>query len=91
MVGKPLTLRSMNGPQFTMINGVGSVQCVYLASGASLSGFTLTNGWANNGGGVFCALATSVVSNCVVGGNQAVDYIGDGSDGNGRDRRWGIS
>ena len=83
MVGKPLTLRSMNGPQFTMINGVGSVQCVYLASGASLSGFTLTNGWANNGGGVFCALATSVVSNCVVGGNQAVDYIGDGSDGNG--------
>jgi len=39
---KPLTLRSVNGPELTVIDGGGSVRCVYLASEASLSGFTLT-------------------------------------------------
>jgi len=70
-VDKPLTLRSVNGPKFTTIDGGQSNRCVYLTNGASLSGFTLTNGVADYGAGVWCESANAVVSNCVVAGNSA--------------------
>jgi len=72
---EPLTVRSVNGPLLTTIIGGQSNRCVYLASGASLSGFTLTNGHAAYGGGVFCE-STTAVSNCVAAGNSA--YSGGG-------------
>ena len=94
-VDKPLKLRSVNGPQFTLIqgakspgggNGAGAIRCVYLVSGASLSGFTVTNGATQSGGaytpdisggGVWCELTTNVVvSNCVMVGNSAYYYGG---------------
>jgi len=75
-VDKPLIIQSINGPQFTTIqgyqvpgitNGDGAIRCVYLTNGASLSGFTLTNGATrvttpgspdvppeSSGGGVYC-------------------------------------
>ncbi len=49
VVDKPLTIRSLNGPEVTGIAGStplgdGAVRCVELADGATLSGFTLYNG-----------------------------------------------
>ncbi len=97
-VDRPLTLRSVNGPEFTVIqggrlpdtnNGDGAIRCVYLANGASLMGFTLTNGATRavattgegNGGGVWCESPNnSVVSNCLVTGNFAY-YLGGGAYG----------
>lgn len=78
-VTKALTLQSVNGPAETHIVGFrpiappfNRVRCVYLAAGATLSGFTLTNGAASNGGGgVLCESVTAVVSNCVMNGNSA--------------------
>src|SRR5260221_1874275 len=87
-VDRPLTLRSVNGPQVTIIqghqipfnyDGAAPIRCVYLTNGASLSGFTLTNGgtgWRyengayrqSSGGGLCCDSANAVVSNCVVVG-----------------------
>jgi parallel beta-helix repeat protein len=71
-VDKPLTERSVNGPEFTVILGdqASTIRCAYLTNGARLSGFTLTNG-AGGTGGVFCELVTAVLSNCVLTGNSA--------------------
>ncbi len=52
LVDKALTVRSVNGPEATVIegqaldltNGLGAIRCVFLAGGAILNGFTLTHG-----------------------------------------------
>src|ERR1039458_5840128 len=54
---------SVNGPQFTVVNGGGP--CVSLTDGASLTGFTLTNG----NFGVSCTSPNAFLTNCVVTAN----------------------
>jgi hypothetical protein len=81
VVNKAVTVQSLNGPAVTVIDGGfilggSGVRCVYLASGATLNGFTLTGGFANvepysAGGGVWCESITATVSNCVITGNLA--------------------
>lgn len=61
-VDKAVTIRSVNGPQFTTIrgsqllgqtNGAGAVRCVYVTNGAVLSGFTIIGGATSTNGDVF--------------------------------------
>ncbi|HXI71608.1 MAG TPA: choice-of-anchor Q domain-containing protein [Verrucomicrobiae bacterium] len=89
-VDKPLTIRGVNGPQFTAIQGFltnndNAVRCVYLTNGAALIGFTLTNGSARNdgdwvyeysGGGAWCESSSVLVSNCVFLNNRATGLGG---------------
>ena len=92
-VTKPLTLRSVNGPEVTSIvgyqvpgatNGSSAVRCVYLANGARLIGFILINGATEGsrgvdwlGGGIFCESEGAILSNCVVTANAA-EFHGGG-------------
>ena len=94
-VGKPLTVRSVNGPAVTVIQGNspigdGAVRCVYLANAATMTGFTLTNGATRSSGdgdqeqcgaGVWCESTSAVLSNCVLSGNSAYVCGGGAYDG----------
>lgn len=88
-ITKAVTVRSLNGPQVTVIQGYqvpgnpaaeGAVRCAYLASGATLFGFTLTGGSASfsgaleafrSGGGIWCESSSAIISNCIISGNYA--------------------
>ena len=73
VLDKFLTVQSVNGPQVTAIDGGRLFRCAYLTNGASLSGFTLTNGATRDvydptfretgGGGVYCESESAVVYN----------------------------
>jgi len=93
VVSKAITVISANGPAETLIvgqpdpsstyDGLGdnAVRGVYLANGAVLSGFTVTNGFTQQtlsglnvsyyGGGIRCSSVNETVTNCVVVGNWA--------------------
>jgi len=69
-VEKALLLRSVNGPQVTIIDAARQSRCAYLTNGASLAGFWLRHGAADVfGGGVFCASSDVFLTNCVITDN----------------------
>jgi len=76
-VTQRITIVSANGPQVTMVNGGGSNRCFNLNSAAcTISGFTITNGYAVDGGGIYCGDSTPFITNCIITGNSASDNGG---------------
>lgn len=85
----PIKLTSVNGPGVTLIQGYqprgtnlgqSAIRCVRLTNGASVSGFTLTNGAGHlSGGGLLGDGGTA--SNCVFTGNWAGSWGGGGAHG----------
>jgi hypothetical protein len=78
-ITKPITVQSVNGPQYTWIMGAGyyaNVRCVYMTNGATLVGFTVTNGTAilgsqiqgQCGGGIWSESTNDLITNCVITG-----------------------
>ncbi|MDF7798983.1 right-handed parallel beta-helix repeat-containing protein [Pontiellaceae bacterium B1224] len=74
LVEKNMEIRSVNGPDETVVDGMGSNRCFHIDSGSALlSGFTVTNGYsAGDGGGLVLEYTSAMVSNCVVVGNTAL-------------------
>jgi len=86
---KAATVRSVNGPFVTFIQGAGAtngntaVRCAWLTNGASLIGFTLQGGATRtsgnvptlvNGGAFWCASSNALVANCVISNNTAAAF-----------------
>ena len=70
-VTTPVSIVSVNGSAATVIDGGKIMRCVYLTDGSVLTGFTLTNGTAVNGGGAYCTSTNVQLINCQVSGNSA--------------------
>ncbi|MEQ8765733.1 MAG: right-handed parallel beta-helix repeat-containing protein [Planctomycetota bacterium] len=74
-LGKKITVSSQSGPQSTTIDGNAAGPVVSFQMGETsasiLDGFTLTNGSACNGGGVFCFNTSPMIVNTTIVGNQA--------------------
>lgn len=88
VITNPVALVSVSGPQdtridlYTLVNAGYSGGCVRMTDGASLSGFTLANGWGGpEGVGVWCPSTNAFLTNCVIAGNRAFQGFGGGAHG----------
>jgi hypothetical protein len=81
-VTNAITIQGVDGEAETSITGSNVMRCIYLANGATLTGFTLTDGNAPNGAGVYCASTNgTVISNCVIIANAASNQGGGAYQG----------
>ena len=71
-VGKPLSLRSVNGPDVTVIDGAAWSRCALPHQQRGAGGLHLDQWCGRDGGGVYCESTSAVLSNCVLTGNAAV-------------------
>jgi len=79
--GKVITLRSVEGPDSTTIDGTGLsdsvVRCAYSADPDTVfEGFTITGGHAVNGGGMNNLACNATIINCTFSENTATDNGG---------------
>jgi hypothetical protein len=89
-----VTVIAVNGPRVTTILGdvppnhhTYGTRCVWLGSGATLSGFTISGGgnylgnyqsglYDNGGGGIRCESSSALVTGCIIRGNSGCVYGG---------------
>ena len=75
IVSNNITVRSVNGPAATIVNGNGQVtfsRCFYLGPGCTLDGFTVTNGSALHSTNVYGGGASGgTLNNCTLTANSA--------------------
>ena len=77
LVSEDITLRSLNGPSQTRLDGGQSVRCVNMGSTISaLEGFEVTRGKVDLGGGIYCSSTTPTISNCWITANESTQYGG---------------
>jgi parallel beta-helix repeat protein len=82
--GKAITVRSQNGPQSCVIDCNRQNRGFYFRSlhsegykNSVLNGFTIMNGYASNGGGIYCDQDSSpTIANCTIVGNIAASSGG---------------
>jgi predicted outer membrane repeat protein len=79
LIGKQLTLRAMDGPDVTTIDGEAGGSVITCATaegrGTVIDGFTITNGLAVTGGGLKCVDTSPTIRNCVFADNHAAISI----------------
>lgn len=77
-VSKGIALRSINGPEYTIIEGSNLVRCLYVANtNASVDGFTLTRGDLAGGfgiGGAGALIEAGVLRNSIITSNRIYNY-----------------
>lgn len=81
VITNAITLQSANGSVATAINGNNNMICIYLGDGATLAGFTITNGTSVFFGGILCADQNATVSNCLIINNIGGTYGGGAQGG----------
>ncbi|MFA5689993.1 MAG: InlB B-repeat-containing protein, partial [Kiritimatiellales bacterium] len=79
---KAITIRSVNGTKYTIIDGGNSNRCATLGSAGDhldtvLDGFTLQNGYSDAGGGAYYG----TLNNCTLSGNTASAHGGGSAYG----------
>ena len=69
-VTEALTVKSVNGAEKTIVNGSHLDGCFYLSDDSIIDGFTITNGYYENGSGG--GLYGGTVNNCTISGNSSM-------------------
>ncbi len=66
-------IKSLNGPEHTIVDGCGSNRCFnFYGTDIEVEGFTIRNGYADNGGGVGCLGYIDALGNTFVFGDGTV-------------------
>ena len=79
-VGKAITVRGARGPGRSIVDGGQAGSVVTFTGGegpdSTLTGFTIRNGDAEDGGGIHCNGASPTLRSCTIRGNRARDWGG---------------